>query len=65
MRNRQAFQFGLKAVLATVTLTGMVLGIHTCPPPAGPLLMKAGGGIVLFAPILFAVYFADWFQRRF
>ncbi|HVX11483.1 MAG TPA: hypothetical protein VHC22_09900 [Pirellulales bacterium] len=64
MRKQQTFQFGLRALLAAVTAAGVGLGIHTCPPPLGPLLMKVAGGFVLFVPVLLAVYFADWFGRR-
>ena len=64
MRNKRSFQFGLKTLLAAMTAAGVLLGIHTCPPPAGPLLMKVVGGMALFAPVLVAVYFADWFERR-
>lgn len=65
MQHRRALQFGLKSLLSIVLVTGMVLGIHTCPPPVGPLLMKAAGGIVLFAPVLMAVYLFEVFGRRF
>ncbi|HVA45634.1 MAG TPA: hypothetical protein VNH11_04540 [Pirellulales bacterium] len=57
-------QFGLKTLLAATTAAAMGLALHVCPPPAGPLLMKAAGGIALFVPVLAAVYFADWFDRR-
>jgi hypothetical protein len=62
--HRRAFQFGLKAAMSMITLAATVFWINTCPPPTGPLLMKAAGGIVLFLPVLVAVYFADWFERR-
>lgn len=65
MHDRRSLQFGLKSLLLTMLLTGMVFGIHTCPPPAGPLLMKAAGGILLFVPVVIAVYFAEIFERRF
>ncbi|HET6883358.1 MAG TPA: hypothetical protein VFI31_24625 [Pirellulales bacterium] len=60
----RAFQYGLKSLLTVMTVAAVVLGAHTCPPPAGKLLMKVVGGMALFMPILLAVYFADWFERR-
>lgn len=64
MHHHRAFQFGLKSLLSVTMVTGMVFGIHTCPPPAGPLLIKAAGGMLLFVPVLLAVYFAEFFERR-
>ena len=64
MVRMRVLQFRLKTVLVLTTVIGVLLGIHTCPPPTGPLLMKAAGGIALFVPVLVAVYFADWFERR-
>lgn len=64
MRTRPSLQFGLKTILAATTAAALALGLHVCPPPAGPLLMKAVGGMALFVPMLVAVYFADWFERR-
>lgn len=64
MLPRRAFQFGLKSLLSIMTVTGIVFGIHTCPPPVGPLLMKAAGGMLVFMPVLLAIYLADTFARR-
>jgi hypothetical protein len=52
-------------LLAVTTAAGIGMGVHICPPPTGPLLMKVLGGMALFVPVLVAVYFADWFERRF
>jgi hypothetical protein len=65
MRKQRIFQFGLRALFGVVTAANVWLGIHACPPPLGPLLMKALAGMILFVPVLAAVYFADWFGRRF
>lgn len=65
MAKRQSLQFGLKTLLAVTTIAAMAMAVHVCPPPAGPLLMKAVAGVALFAPVLLAMYFADWFERRF
>lgn len=56
-------QFGLKTLLGATTAAAMVLALHVCPPPAGPLLMRVAGGMALFVPIVTAVYLADCFDR--
>ena len=56
-------QFGLKTLLGTTTAAAMVLALHVCPPPAGPLLMKVAGGMVMFVPVLTAVYLAEWLEQ--
>jgi hypothetical protein len=64
MYNKQTIQFGIKTLLTVTAVAAVFLGAHTCPPPAGRLVIKVVGGMALFAPVLLAVYFADWFERR-
>ena len=64
MTQKRSLQYGLKTLLAVTTTIAVLLAVHVCPPPAGPLLMKVVGGMALFLPVLLAVHFADWFERR-
>lgn len=64
MGSRQPWQFGIKALIAAMTIIAIALGLHVCPRPARPLLFKAVGGMALFIPILLAVFAGDWFERR-